>query len=195
MVEELRDGDEGKDISALAGYMRDHFPPFYTLQPNLATREKQLALWRTLLLSSSQSSSSAFVINDIHSHSLFVSEKLSRRLSKEGVQAVADSLIALHLAEWMDGSSKTSLRVMVTPPSVIAAKLFLWASSGSVISSGSNNIFTFFELHSSQDFIDAPSFALDPLLLLRALQSLESEGKCALYPADSTDEIGVKFIL
>mmetsp|Transcript_96384 Transcript_96384/g.221018 ORF Transcript_96384/g.221018 Transcript_96384/m.221018 type:complete len:94 (+) Transcript_96384:77-358(+) len=27
-----------------------HFPPFFTIQPNLATREKQLKLWKQFIL-------------------------------------------------------------------------------------------------------------------------------------------------
>jgi ESCRT-II complex subunit VPS25 len=68
------------------------FKPFFTLQPVLETREKQLNCWTSLILG--YCSFNQLNRIDPASFPLFKNSLLERQLSQDGIQAVIHRLIA-----------------------------------------------------------------------------------------------------
>lgn len=88
-----------------------NFPPFFTLQPNLTTRQSQLASWSSLLLSYC-SHHRLFRLSS--SHPIFANTQLNRRLKPEDVRLLFAFMVdSQHTAEWVDvltASSASSRR-------------------------------------------------------------------------------------
>ena len=164
------------------------FPPFYTLQPNASTREKQLQLWAQCILSHF-SAEGRGVMQPLADHEIFVNKELDRRLSPEGVLAVAEHLISRGNAEWLD-DEHMGLRVMLESSSALAAEIYSHARDNHAFTT----VYTLFELQSEESFLGVSCREVDPHLLLRALEVLESQGLCSLHRSDNADETGVKFI-
>ena len=69
-----------------------NFRPFYTLQPVLLTRQRQLAAWMERILDWSRASRvSAITVGECE---LFVNTEIDRRLDDEAARAVLDHLVA-----------------------------------------------------------------------------------------------------
>ncbi|CAJ0966387.1 unnamed protein product [Ranitomeya imitator] len=70
-----------------------NFPPFYTLQPNVDTRQKQLSAWSSLVLSYCRHNK-LYTMNvmEIQESPLFNNKKIQRKLSLESVQVVLEEL-------------------------------------------------------------------------------------------------------
>jgi ESCRT-II complex subunit VPS25 len=64
------------------------FPPFYTLQPNLDTRSKQLQLWRNHILNYSKENKK-FLLD----YSLFTNPRINRSCNKEFIKIIIQELI------------------------------------------------------------------------------------------------------
>lgn len=62
------------------------FPPFFTIQPNLTTREKQLGLWRELILGYHTNLKIKSLI--VHDCPLWKNTVIGRELSHEDVKKV-----------------------------------------------------------------------------------------------------------
>lgn len=156
------------------------FPPLFTLQPNANSRRRQLELWRGIVLASGDS-----VLSPVHDNAVFANASIGRRLSREGVDAVVAHLIAAGNAEWTD-AAHSSLRLMRRTPASVAAELLQWAASVDAPST----VHTLYELCVGDD---APIQDCEQLLVLRALELLEREGRCQVFAHDALDEYGVKF--
>ncbi|KAH9245965.1 hypothetical protein BASA81_016506 [Batrachochytrium salamandrivorans] len=165
------------------------FPPFYTLQPVLATREKQLALWRQVILASVPPSAATAVI-DISLFAKFENAQISRKLDLESRRVVCESVISTGFGEWEDPTTRTLLRVYSKTPEAIAAAVYEFANQAGLVG---QEISTFYELHSGESVEGTELFGINPDLLLKALKTLESKGKLFLYPGTTLDEMGVKF--
>ena len=163
------------------------FRPFFSLQPVHSTREKQLKLWRDLII-------------QYHSHhrnfrmtpssfELFRNDGIERQLSSEGIAAVIESLIKTGHAEWEDGTH-ANLRIMWKSPDSLANEIYDWASKSALL----GNVLTVYELHAGEDNQDTSFFGIDPYILRRALAVLEIAGKCLLFNGATTEEDGVKFL-
>lgn len=160
------------------------FPPLYTLQPNAASRAQQLRIWREIVLSSGLD-----ILSPLEGHPIFRNVRIDRQLSPEGCRAVADALIASEHAIWAD-EAHTSLRIFSKTSATLAQELFAWALSDS----GSDSIYTLYELYAGDELSEQPFHGCDPQLLLKALETLQAEGKCTVWSnGDSLDEYGVKF--
>lgn len=68
-----------------------NFKPFFTLQPVIATRQKQLKLWRELIIQY-HISTNIFTMIPSTFH-LFRNDVIDRALSLDGIAAVVESLI------------------------------------------------------------------------------------------------------
>ena len=99
------------------------FKPFFTIQPVLETREKQLLLWKTIIINYCQYSK----INHINptNFPMFKNSLLNRELSNEGIQIVINKLIQSGNAEWED-STKAWLRIIFKSPEVLAGEIYSW---------------------------------------------------------------------
>lgn len=127
-------------------------------------------------------------VGDDEKSELFYNQAISRKLSSEGIKAVLDELCAQGYAQWSD-ESKT---VCVTS----GKKFGEWGTiihSWAVETGASKSICTVYELQQGDATTDQ-AFHGQPLeVLLSALKTLQSDGKCNLYPGDDISETGVKF--
>eukprot|EP00980_Cylindrotheca_fusiformis_P004224 scaffold918_cov126-Cylindrotheca_fusiformis.AAC.3 len=163
-----------------------NFPPFFTIQPVLATKEKQLALWRDLIVQ--YHTQHKLKTLKLYECPLWSNDSIQRSLNNEEVKIVADDLVAHGHGEWID-ESKTTLRVLWRKPEELATDIYEWAIQNGNIGS----VCTVYELHSGED-VNGMSFeGLDEELLRRALTILEDEGKCTIFKGDTSSEDGIKF--
>ena len=162
------------------------FPPFFTLQPAQATRQKQLELWQNFVLGWAHHHNQSLISVTEWPH--FGNPDIKRRLSVEGIGSVVEHLINAGYAEWED-DSHARIRVMWRRPVDWAAIIYDYACDNAMV----GNVYTVYELHSGDDTTDAQFYRLEAWLMLRALQTLEEEGKAQIFTASSDDDAGVKF--
>jgi hypothetical protein len=142
------------------------------IQPVQITRQKQLDLWKDLLLE-------YHMKRNIHSMTLaefpyFENQTINRKLNREGILAVIQHMIDSgkkllkcnwppnHLpclsqiwlgnAEWQDGNL-SRVRIIWRTPEALAADIYSWARSNMYI----GNIFTIYELLNNEDYSDSGS--------------------------------------
>ncbi|XP_057631234.1 vacuolar protein-sorting-associated protein 25 isoform X2 [Chionomys nivalis] len=134
------------------------FPPFFTLQPNVDTRQKQLAAWCSLVLSFCRlHKQSSMTVMEAQESPLFNNVKLQRKLPVESIQIVLEELRKKGNLEWLD-KNKSSFLIMWRRPEEWGKLIYQWVSR-----SGQNNsVFTLYELTSGED--------------------TEDEGLCVLFP-------------
>lgn len=164
-----------------------NFPPFYTLQTNERTRTQQLLLWRNLVLNWVKVQGSASVKLD--SFELFENKQIHRKLDRDGVAAVAGSLVESGHAQWED-NEHTRLRITWRTPHEWGALIYKWAQDSAL----NDSLFTLFELHSGDLTTNESFHGLEAGLMLQALESLQSNGRVQLYSSGVLDETGVKFL-
>eukprot|EP01039_Chlorochromonas_danica_P010241 gene10241-11335_t len=165
-----------------------YFKPFFTLQPVRETQEKQLKLWKEVILKYC----SATNCYRVHPNSLacFHNEEIERHLSPDGVQAVVNFLIQEGNAEWED-EGHTSLMIMWKSPELLGQEIYTWASKKVELL---GTVFTIYELYAGDEYEDSGFHGTDPVLLRKALHYLETVRKCKIIPGASPEEDGVKFL-
>ncbi|XP_063107698.1 vacuolar protein-sorting-associated protein 25 isoform X1 [Cavia porcellus] len=185
------------------------FPPFFTLQPNVDTRQKQLAAWCSLVLSFCRlHKQSSMTVMEAQESPLFNNVKLQRKLPVESIQIVLEELRKKGNLEWLD-KNKSSFLIMWRRPEEWGKLIYQWGSRLSersfcgylkscglvvrrVSRSGQNNsVFTLYELTSGEDTEGEEFHGLDEATLLRALQALQQEHKAEIITLG--DGRGVKF--
>lgn len=151
-----------------------------------ATKEKQLALWRDLILRYHQQHKLKTLV--VHECPLWKNDAIGRRLSKEAIAQVVQDLVDQGQGEWLD-DAKTQCRILWRKPEELATDIYQWAT----VSGNVGSVCTLYELHSGED-INGMSFeGLDEELLRRALEILENEGKCTVFKGETSEEDGIKF--
>lgn len=185
-----------------------------SLQPVRETQEKQLKLWKEVILKYC----SATNCYRVHPNSLacFHNEEIERHLSPDGVQAVVNFLIQEGIAaglslpisffltllfllllyvvlignaEWED-EGHTSLMIMWKSPELLGQEIYAWASKVDLL----GTVFTIYELYAGDEYEDSGFHGTDPVLLRKALHYLETVRKCKIIPGASPEEDGVKFL-
>jgi ESCRT-II complex subunit VPS25 len=162
------------------------FPPFFTIQPVLATKEKQLALWRDLIVRYHTQYKLKTLV--VHECPLWKNDDIGRSLSKESIGSVMEDLVKHGYGEWLD-DSKTKCRILWRKPEELATDIYEWAVANGNIGS----VCTLYELHSGEDVHGMSFQGVDEEVLRRALAILEDQGKCAIFKGDTSDEDGIKF--
>lgn len=169
-----------------------HFPPFFTIQPVLATREKQLVLWRELIVQYT-------TVHKIKTLSIYDQDcplwnnpKIQRQLSLDAIQVICDYLVEQGFGEWYDGLEQKTLRIFWRPPEQWADDIYAWADANGYLRN--NTIVTVYELHSGEEVHGMSFQGLDEDLLRRALAILEQRGQCAVFQGDTSEEDGIKFL-
>jgi len=162
------------------------FPPFFTVQPVIATKEKQMALWRELILRYHTHFKIKTLV--VHDCSLWKNEEIGRELSGEGIAAVMVDFINSGHGEWED-DLKTRCRILWRKPEQLASDIYDWAEANGYI----NSVCTVYELHSGEDVNGMLFQGADEKLLRRALAILEDQGKCTMFKGDTSSEDGIKF--
>uniref|UniRef100_A0A8C0XLY8 Vacuolar protein-sorting-associated protein 25 n=1 Tax=Castor canadensis TaxID=51338 RepID=A0A8C0XLY8_CASCN len=163
------------------------FPSPGRLQPNVDTRQKQLAAWCSLVLSFCRlHKQSSMTVMEAQESPLFNNVKLQRKLPMESIQIVLEELRKKGNLEWLD-KNKSSFLIMWRRPEEWGKLIYQWVSR-----SGQNNsVFTLYELTNGEDTEDEEFHGLDEATLLRALQALQQEHKAEIITI--SDGRGVKF--
>ncbi|XP_009421049.1 vacuolar protein sorting-associated protein 25-like isoform X2 [Musa acuminata AAA Group] len=162
-----------------------NFPPFFTLQPVKETREKQVQVWKQLLLDYCRSQK-IFVIGLEEDFPLFSNPVIERSLSHEAREVFLSALISEGHAEWMDKDHRKCLMLWL--------RLQEWADYilNFVKDNGlQDGVMTIEEMRSGTETHELAG--IDRGLLLRVLRLLEQKGKATIFKGTSADDDGVKF--
>ncbi|XP_030321686.1 vacuolar protein-sorting-associated protein 25 isoform X1 [Calypte anna] len=193
------------------------FPPFFTLQPNGETRQKQLSAWCALALAYSQRHRlPAMTVREAQDSPLFANHRLQRilwagtprtppappprtplpepilnflRTGKLPLESIQVVLEELRKNGNLEwlDKNKTSFLIMWRRPEEWGKLIYQW-----VVKNGlTNSVFTLYELTSGDDTENEEFHGLDEAMMLRALQALQQEHKAEIITLD--DGRGVKF--
>ncbi|PNW86188.1 hypothetical protein CHLRE_02g076400v5 [Chlamydomonas reinhardtii] len=165
-----------------------NYPPYFTLQPVKETRDKQVALWCSLVLQYCQHTKT-FVLDVQGDSPLFVNKVINRKLNQEARVAILDELATQGRAEWMDKGKTRCL--------VYWRRVDEWAGAVTefVRTFGlSDSVMTVDELSSGDDVRGTDLYGVHPEILTRALKLLEAQGKVRTFKGATPEELGVKFI-
>ncbi|KAL8175766.1 UNVERIFIED_CONTAM: Vacuolar protein-sorting-associated protein 25 [Gekko kuhli] len=176
------------------------FPPFFTLQPNVDTRQKQLTAWCSLVLSYCRLNKLyTMTVTEAQESPLFNNRKLQRillqwgraltllgKLPLESILVVLEELRKKGNLEWLD-KNKSSFLVLWRRLEEWSKLIYQWVSKNGL----TNSVFTLYELSNGDDTETEEFHGLEESLLLRALQALQQEHKAEIITLD--DGRGVKF--
>jgi len=163
------------------------FPPFFTIQPNLDTKKKQLEAWRSLILNYYRTKKLFILdITEAHSSPLFVNKEIDRKLSIDSIYIVLEDLKQKGNVEWLDKQRKRCYIYWRTPEEW-GKKIYAYINNNGL----NNTVCTLYELTNGDDTANEEFHGLDERILLRALQTLETEKKAELFAIDGSE--GVKF--
>lgn len=152
----------------------------------MTTREKQMGLWRELILSYHTSLKIKTLV--VHDCPLWKNDDIGRELSRDGIKAAMNDFVKSGHGEWDDGT-KTRCRILWRKPEQLAVDIYAWAEANGYI----NSVCTVYELHSGED-VNGMSFeGADEELLRRGLTILEGQGKCTMFKGETSSEDGIKF--
>ncbi|XP_029429642.1 vacuolar protein-sorting-associated protein 25 [Rhinatrema bivittatum] len=163
------------------------FPPFFTLQPNVDTRQKQLMAWCSLVLTFCRHNK-LYILNVMETQEspLFNNKKLQRKLSLESIQIILEELRKKGNLEWLD-KNKSSFLIMWRRPEEWGKLIYQWVTKNGM----TNSVFTLYELANGDDTEKEEFHGLDESMLLRALQALQLEHRAEIITLN--DSRGVKF--
>ncbi|XP_064868688.1 vacuolar protein-sorting-associated protein 25-like isoform X1 [Oncorhynchus nerka] len=124
-----------------------NFPPFFTLQPNVDTRQKQLAAWCSLALSYCRHHKLYTLdIMEVQECPVFNHKNIDRKLSTEAILIVFEELRKKGNLEWLD-KNKTQCLVMWRRPEEWGKLIYQWVSKNGMV----NTVFTLYELANGDD--------------------------------------------
>lgn len=123
------------------------FSPFFTIQPNLSTRDKQLKAWGRLVLDFCQFNRIYSIdLEEIAKSDLFNNRRLNRRLEESGIRAVFDFLEQQKHIEWKD-KAKTRCNIYWRRVEEWGQLIYEWASSIGLL----NQVVTLYSLTQGED--------------------------------------------
>eukprot|EP00850_Spirogloea_muscicola_P014956 SM000111S18779 [mRNA] locus=s111:170626:172293:+ [translate_table: standard] len=185
-----------------------NYPPYFTLQPVKDTREKQIKLWKELILQYCKQQK-VFRVNLDEEFPLFVNQAIDRKLSNDAKVCFLGALVAEGRAEWLDkGHQKCLILWRRVEDWADIVLQFVCSLPSAQISNASctlplmtmvrdnameNNVMTLEELRQGDDVRGTELEGVDMTILLRAVKLLESRGKAALFKGTTADDEGVKF--
>ncbi|XP_051925921.1 vacuolar protein-sorting-associated protein 25 isoform X2 [Hippocampus zosterae] len=103
-----------------------NFPPFFTLQPNVDTRQKQLAAWCSLALTYCRHQKLYTLdVMEAQESPVFNNRKIKRKLSMEAIQVVFEELRKKGNLEWLD-KNKSRCLVMWRRPEEWGKLMYQW---------------------------------------------------------------------
>ncbi|KAF2717733.1 ESCRT-II complex, vps25 subunit [Polychaeton citri CBS 116435] len=171
------------------------YPPFYTLQPNLTTRAKQLTYWSQLVVSYAQYHRLFKLSLSTPPPGLFNSPTLPRSLSPSDIRLLLDWMSEPangSKIEWIPAASRitNSETCWVYWKSLgeWADELYAWV----VEETGQKGaVLTVYELREGEQTKRCAWYGMDEDLLKKVLQVLVKRGKVQIFGQD--EEAGVKF--
>ncbi|GFR48325.1 hypothetical protein Agub_g10208 [Astrephomene gubernaculifera] len=164
-----------------------NYPPYFTLQPVKETRDKQVALWCSLILSYCQHTKT-FILDTQADSQLFVNNSINRKLNSEARIAILDELVAQGRAEWLD-KGKTQCLILWKRVDEWAAVLMDFVRTYGL----SGSVMTLDELTGGDDVRGTELFGAHREVVVRALRLLETQGKLSTFKGATPEEVGVKF--
>ncbi|KAK4531791.1 hypothetical protein CCYA_CCYA09G2648 [Cyanidiococcus yangmingshanensis] len=177
-----------------------HYPPLYTIQPCTRTRERQLHLWRRLILDYCEYYCIFTLrLNDAESSQmpLFCNRAIQRRLSRESLLCIFQDLVLRGDAAWSDPDTKEEMLVFWRSPRNWADELLQIVAQ---FGQNRGGVFTLQELgslmieHSSicREMGSDTDRAVMPVPFLQyVLSILTAEGKARVF--GTSEGHGVKF--
>lgn len=175
------------------------FPPFFTLQPNLTTLARQLALWSALILSyCAHNHLFRLSLSTAANGPLFYNSTLHRRLDLLSIRRVLDYMVSSEgdqRAAWVSSGgkkasaadSKSSAWIYWKRPEKWADLIYGWVDE----TGQRGSVLTVYELRESDAVSGAEWAGMDEELLLRCLDVLVKRGKAQVFGSD--DSVGCKF--
>ncbi|GFP79317.1 vacuolar protein sorting-associated protein 25 [Phtheirospermum japonicum] len=151
------------------------------------TREKQIQLWRELILDYCRTQK-VFVVGLDEDFPLFSNPAIERSLSHEAREAFLSALVAEGRAEWLDKNHRKCL--------ILWHRIQDWADLiiRFVKDNGlEDSVMTVEEIRSGIESRGTELHGVDRTILMRALKQLEHKGKLAIFKGTSADDEGVKF--
>jgi ESCRT-II complex subunit VPS25 len=164
-----------------------NYPPYFTLQPVKDTREKQIQLWKDLILDYCRSEK-IFVIQLEDDFPLFANPAIERSLTYEARAAFVSGLVADGRAEWMDKSHRKCLVLWHRIQDWSELILHFVKENGL-----EDSVMTIEEIRTGIESRGTELHGMDKTILMRALKLLEQKGKLAIFKGTSADDEGVKF--
>ncbi|KAJ7296536.1 hypothetical protein O6H91_05G026700 [Diphasiastrum complanatum] len=164
-----------------------NYPPYFTLQPVRDTREKQIQLWKELILKYCKHHK-VFLINLEEEFPLFSNTSIDRRLTYESREVFLGALVSEGRAEWMDKGHKKCL--------ILWRRIQDWADLilEFVHEYGlEEGVTTLEEIRTGDETQGTELAGIDRVVLVKALKLLEQRGKAAIFKGTSADDEGVKF--
>ncbi|XXG71171.1 hypothetical protein AAC387_Pa07g0486 [Persea americana] len=164
-----------------------NYPPYFTLQPVRDTREKQVQLWKELILDYCRSQK-IFIIGLDEDFPLFTNPVIERTLSHEAREVFLSALVSEGRAEWIDKGHKKCL--------ILWLRIQDWADCilNFVKENGfEDSVMTVEEIRSGIESRGTELAGIDRTVLMRALRLLEQKGKATIFKGTSADDEGVKF--
>ncbi|KAH0941346.1 hypothetical protein HID58_000983 [Brassica napus] len=181
---------EGQKMQKLGDFKLPQFfnyPPYFTLQPVRDTREKQIQLWKELILDYCKSQK-VFLIGVEEDFPLFSNSAIDRTLSHEAREIFLSAIVGEGRAEWLDKGHRKCL--------ILWHRIQDWADIilKFVRENGlEDSVMTVEEIRSGTESLGTELEGIDRTILMRALKLLENKGKLALFKGTSADDEGVKF--
>eukprot|EP00475_Leptophrys_vorax_P025835 TRINITY_DN3613_c0_g1_i1.p1 TRINITY_DN3613_c0_g1~~TRINITY_DN3613_c0_g1_i1.p1 ORF type:complete len:184 (+),score=0.59 TRINITY_DN3613_c0_g1_i1:421-972(+) len=163
-----------------------HYPPYFTLQPVKATRERQVQLWADLIVAYCRHHREYTVA--VEQWPLFENKRIQRKLSFEARQLFLDALVTQGRAEWTDRSRTRCLILWRKVPDW-ADVILQWVRENGF----GDSVMTLEEIRNGDDTAGTELQGLDEGLLRRALKHLEGQGLATVFKGTSADDEGVKF--
>jgi len=164
-----------------------NYPPYFTLQPVRDTREKQVQLWKELILNYCKHHK-IFIVSLEEEFPLFSNPAIDRKLSYEAKKVFLSALVSEGRAEWLDKGQKNCL--------ILWRRIQDWAEYilKFVRENGlEDGVMTLEEIRSGVESRGTELAGIDRIVLIRALKLLEQRGKAVMFKGTSTDDEGVKF--
>ncbi|WCJ21737.1 Vacuolar protein sorting-associated protein 25 [Euphorbia peplus] len=164
-----------------------NYPPYFTLQPVRDTREKQVKLWKELIVDYCRTQK-IFVIDVEEKFPLFSNPVIERSLNHEAREAFLSALVSEGRAEWLDKGHRKCL--------LLWHRIQEWADI--ILQFARDNgledgVMTIDEIRTGTESRGTELEGIDRTILMRALKQLEQKGKVAIFKGTATDDEGVKF--
>lgn len=168
-----------------------NFPPFYTLQPNLTTRARQLSLWTNLILSYAAHHRLFRLSLSSPPANLFANPGVHRALSEPDTRTVLDNMAQQGRIEWIASSSRSERSAACW---VLWRTLAEWADLiyGWVDETGQKGaVLTVYELREGEAVGGREWVGMEEELLRKVLGVLVRKGRAQIFGQD--EGAGVKF--
>ncbi|KAM7267411.1 hypothetical protein ACFE04_009577 [Oxalis oulophora] len=179
-----------KEMQKLGDYKLPQFfnyPPYFTLQPVKETREKQVQLWKEIILDYCRTQK-IFLVGLEEEFPLFSNPVIERSLSHEAREVFLSALVSEGRAEWLDKGHRKCLLLWHRIPEWADLIIRFVKDYGF-----EDSVMTIEEIRSGIETQGTELHGMDRTILMRALKLLEGKGKLAIFKGSSTDDEGVKF--